>query len=128
MNKKAIKDIAQVIIVLVILGTAFLVIESKRREATQETIQIELPVNSQIKAKAVQQDDFLSQGKAWSINIESDHPIELIINKEWSAILTKGSHHIYYSHDHSNTEEYNKFYHKSLKEIEIKQALTNGSN
>ena len=109
------------VVILLVLATVFLRIESKRREATKEIIQIELPVNSDIKAVAFQQDDFLSQGKAWSINIESDHPIELTINKEWSASLEKGSHHIYYSHDHSNTEIYNKFYPKPLKEIKIQK-------
>ncbi len=80
-----------------------------------------LPIDG-VKASATHTPDFLWQGDAWWIEIETDKPLLLRLDN-WSGHIPAGSHKVYSNHDHTNTGQYGGQQSWGLPETVIVQAV-----
>ncbi len=69
-----------------------------------------LPVNSTeaptAEVAAWSQPDLFCMGTMWWISIETNVPINVVLDGVWTANVPAGSHTIYANHDDNNTQEY----------------------
>jgi hypothetical protein len=76
----------------------------RSRQETSIPVIFDGDFNGTVTARA--RPDFLWQGKAWYVKVESDNPVAIEFDGGWTAIVPPGENVIYHTHDSNNTEKF----------------------
>ena len=93
--------------------------ESALRETQRTAIPVTVPDGLPARVSAFVRPDFLWLGDDWSIDIQSDTPLNLSIEGKWQATIPRGSHKVYSNHDVNNTSDYGPAWFATPQSIDI---------
>lgn len=88
------------------LFVAGVLVESGLRRFSREPIPVVVADGLPAKVAAYVQPDFLWAGEAWWINIETEVPVQLVIDEAWEAKIPSGRHTVHSNHDMNNTTKF----------------------
>lgn len=102
---KRVMTISALIVLAIVLFVCAVKIDVRTRRARAAPMTIAgVPITG-VEISGEHMPDFLWQGRAWWIEIDTDRPLLLTLD-EWTGRIPVGIHRVYSNHDHTNTHDY----------------------